>query len=230
VRTAVVMAAGLGTRLRPLTEHWAKPVLPIDGTPVVELVLRELAAAGCVEVTVVVGHLEEQVRRLCGDGSRLGLAIAYAVQADAHGSAHAVAVAAAEPPFLVLGADTAFAAGDVGVFARAFEASGAAGAVAVTPRRPGEPARNGVLVRDGLVESFLAPGGSHTGAPLWAVGSAVAERIAGLPGVPPHELAVAFGGAIDAGERIVGIEIGPTRDLTTPDDLLLENFPYLSQL
>ena len=100
------MAAGLGTRLRPLTERWAKPVLPVDGEPVLVLLLRELAAAGCVDVTVVVGHLGGQVRRLCGDGSDVGLRLRYAVQARPDGSAGAVAVAAAEPPYLVLGADT----------------------------------------------------------------------------------------------------------------------------
>jgi hypothetical protein len=46
----------------------------------------------------------------------------------------------------------------------------------------------------------------------------------------PFELASAFQGAIDAGERVAGIQIGPTRDLTTPEDLLLENFPYLKAL
>ena len=43
---AVVMAAGEGCRLRPLTEQWPKPVLPIDGRPVIATLLRELAAAG----------------------------------------------------------------------------------------------------------------------------------------------------------------------------------------
>jgi len=227
---AVVLAAGLGTRLRPLTELWAKPVLPLGGTPVIELVLRELSAAGIQEVTVVVGHLGEQVRRLCGDGSRLGLALRYADQDGAHGSAHALAAAAAEPPYLVLAADTAFTTGDVGAFAQRFAGSGAAGALAVRPREPGEPPRNGVRVCAGLVERLLDPAGTHTGAPLWAVGEAIAARAVALTGAPPHELAAAFQGAIDAGEPIVGLEVGPVRDLTTPADLLLENFPYLREL
>ena len=50
---AVVIAAGLGTRLRPLTDRYAKPVLPVDGTPVIAHLLRELAAAGAPHVTVV---------------------------------------------------------------------------------------------------------------------------------------------------------------------------------
>ena len=86
---AVVMAAGLGTRLRPLTERYAKAVLPIDGRPVVARLLRELAAAGCPRVTVVVGHLGEQVQRLLGDGGAFGVPVRYARQPQADGSADA---------------------------------------------------------------------------------------------------------------------------------------------
>ena len=60
-----------------------------------------------------------------------------------------------------------------------------------------------------------------------AVGPAVAARIAAdLPG-PPFELAAAFQRVIDAGERVEAIEIGKTRDLTDPLDLVEENFQYL---
>ena len=51
------MAAGEGRRLRPLTERYAKPVLPIDGRPVIVTLLHELRAAGIERVTVVTGHL-----------------------------------------------------------------------------------------------------------------------------------------------------------------------------
>ncbi|HET9506439.1 MAG TPA: sugar phosphate nucleotidyltransferase [Gaiellaceae bacterium] len=227
---AVVMAAGLGTRLRPLTERWAKPVLPVDGEPVLVLLLRELAAAGCVDVTVVVGHLGDQVRRLCGDGSDVGLRLRYAVQARPDGSAGAVAVAAAEPPYLVLGADTIFTPGDVAAFAAAWSAAGTGGALALRPLEDGASRRNGVRAAGGLVERLRSPEPTHVGAPLWAVGPELASRVADLRGEPPYELAAAFQGAIDAGTRIAGIEIGPTRDLTTPADLLLENFPYLRDL
>ena len=85
-------------------------------------------------------------------------------------------------------------------------------------------------LRAGAVERLLDAGTGVVAAPLWAVGPAVAERIESLPGSPPFELAVAFQQAIDAGERVAGIEIGPTRDLTTPEDLLMENFTYLKAL
>jgi len=227
---AVVMAAGLGTRLRPLTERWAKPVLPVDGEPVLVLLLRELAAAGCADVTVVVGHLGDQLRRLCGDGSDLGLRLRYAVQARPDGSAGAVAVAAAEPPYLVLGADTFFSPGDVAAFAAAWSAAGTGGALALRPLDDVASRRNGVRAAGGVVERLRSPEPTHVGAPLWGVGPELAQRVSDLGGAPPYELAAAFQGAIDAGTRIAGIEIGPTRDLTTPADLLLENFPYLRDL
>ena len=69
---AVVMAAGEGRRLRPLTERWPKPILPIDGKPVIATLLRELAGAGIGAATVVTGHLAEQVEELVGDGSAFG--------------------------------------------------------------------------------------------------------------------------------------------------------------
>ncbi len=80
------------------------------------------------------------------------------------------------------------------------------------------------------MERLVDPGSKLAAAPLWAVGPGLAERIETLPGRPPFELATAFQAAIDAGERVVGIEIGPTRDLTTAHDLVLENFPYLRNL
>jgi MurNAc alpha-1-phosphate uridylyltransferase len=227
---AVVMAAGLGTRLRPLTERFAKPLLPIDGRPVLALLLRELAHAGCRDVTVVVGRLGEQLERLAGDGAAFGLSIRYARQAEPNGSADAVAAARARAPYLVLGADTVFARGDVGRFVRTFAAAdGAAGAVAIRPRRPQDTVA-GVHVVDGSVERLIDQGGGVVAAPLWAVTTRLAQRIEALPGRAPFELALAFQQAIDAGERVAGIEIGPTRDLTTPEDLLMENFPYLQAL
>jgi CTP:molybdopterin cytidylyltransferase MocA len=219
---AVVIAAGLGTRLRPLTERYAKPVLPIDGRPVLAQLLRELAEAGCREITIVTGYLGEQLERLAGDGSGFGVLVRYARQPSPDGSAHAVVTAAPAPPYLVVGADKRFTRGDVGRFAQAFEASGASGALAVE-QRPGT-----VRLRNGFVEQILDTG--LLGAPLWAVGPAVAPFVEALPGNLPFELSTAFQAAIDAGEPVAGIEIGPTRDLTTPVDVLEQNFPYLRQL
>src|SRR5207302_9762702 len=81
----IVRAAGEGRRLRPLTDLWPKPILPIDGRPVIATLLAQVRAAGLGPVTVVTGHLAEQV-----EGLREGLYVRFARQPEAHGSADAV--------------------------------------------------------------------------------------------------------------------------------------------
>jgi glucose-1-phosphate thymidylyltransferase len=226
----VVMAAGEGRRLRPVTERWPKPVLPIDGRAVLAVLLREVAAAGSERVWLVTGYLADQVERLAGDGSAFGLEIRFVHQPAVLGSADAVRRAldaGAEPPVVVTAADTVFRRGDIGHFAREFSASGAAGAVAIRTDPPPGPDRHAVRRNDGLVERMRDsdPGNPWSGAPLWGLGPCVTEHL-GLD-EPPHELANAYQAAIDAGERIAAIEIGKTRDLTHPLDLVEQNFPYL---
>jgi NDP-sugar pyrophosphorylase family protein len=228
---AVVMAAGLGTRLRPLTERWPKPVLPIDGRPVIAVLLRDFAAAGCPRVWVVTGHLAEQVERLVGDGSAFGVEVRFVRQPEALGSADAVRRAldgGAELPAVVSAADTIFGRGDVGRFVAAFAECGAAGAIAVRTE-PG-PGRGRTAVRrsgDRILQVRADDAASTwTPAPLWGLGGAVAERL--CLDRPPYELGNAYQAAIDAGEAVAAIEIGKTRDLTDPLDLVEENFPYLS--
>jgi NDP-sugar pyrophosphorylase family protein len=219
--------------MRPVSERWPKPVLPIDGRPVIATLLRELAAAGCGHATVVTGHLAEQIERLVGDGGAFGLEVAFARQPRPDGSADAVGRAlgaGAEPPLLVAGADTLFGAGDVARFADAFADSGAAGAIAV--RRdppPAPPHRFAVRVEDGRVTRVLDrdPASPFAGAPLWALGPDLVPFLGSLRG-PPYELAELLQRGVESGLHVAAIEIGRTRDLTHPVDLVAENFPYLN--
>jgi NDP-sugar pyrophosphorylase family protein len=224
------MAAGEGRRLRPLTVRWPKAVLPIDGRPVLATLLRQLAEGGFCRVWLVTGHLAEQVERLAGDGSAFGLVVRVVRQPAVLGSSDAVgrAVAAgARPPVLVCAADTVFGPGDIGRFAGAFRAAAAAGAIAVRRDPPPGPGRPAVHVREGLVERIEGddPTGPLSGAPLWALDAPVLDRL--CLDRPPHELSNAFRAALEAGARIAGLEIGKTRDLTDPLDLVEENFLYL---
>ena len=228
------MAAGEGSRLRPLTERYAKPVLPIDGRPVVATLLRELAEAGVELVTLVTGHLAEQVEALACARGAFALEVRVVRQPEAVGSGDAVLRAVrggATPPFLVSAADTLYVRGDAGRFADAFAASGAAGAISFRRDPPPGPGKPAVKVVGDLVELIIDrdPANPLSSAPLWALGPALAPYLEDLPG-PPFELATAYQRAIDAGEPVAGIEIGKTRDLTRPLDLVEENFPYLGSL
>ncbi len=221
------MAAGEGRRLRPLTERHPKAVLPIDGRPVIATVLRELQDAGAGRITVVTGHLAEQVEQLL-DGFPHELR--FVRQPEVLGSADAVRRAALEPPYLVVAADTVFTPGDIARFLAATR--GHDGAIAVRRRPPPGPGRWAVRVEHGLITKLPDddPSSPLSGAPLWLHGEAVWRELQGeLPG-PPFEQATALQRAIAAGARIAGVEIGPTRDLTDPLDLLEENFGYLRGL
>ena len=227
------MAAGEGTRLRPLTHRWAKPVLPIDGRAVVAVLLHELAAAGCDRVWLVTGHLAEQVERLAGDGSAYGVDVRFVRQPSVLGSADAVKRAldaGAQPPVLVSAADTVFRQGDVRRFGIAFAESGAAGAVAIRTEPGPGPSRHAIRRRDRRIERLHDhdPGNRWSAAPLWGLGPAVAERL--CRDKPPHELENAYQSAIDDGVLVIAVEIGKTRDLTNPLDLVEENFPYLRSM
>lgn len=223
------MAAGEGRRLRPLTERWPKPTLPVDGRPVIATVLRELREAGCAQVTVVTGHLAERLEALVGEGSAFGLALRFARQPEPIGSADAVSralAAGAAPPLLVATADTVFGAGDVARFAAAFTASGAPGAVAVRREPPPGRGHAAVDVADGRVTRIGGSRGRLAHASLWGLDTELLPYLDALEG-PPYELVAAYQGAVDDGVRVSAFEIGRTRDLTDPLDLVKENFPYL---
>jgi glucose-1-phosphate thymidylyltransferase len=221
------MAAGEGRRLRPLTERWPKPVLPIDGRPVIVTLLRDLAGAGIGSATVVTGHLAEQVEELVGDGSALGIAVTYARQPEPHGSADAVRralAAGASPPLLVSAADTVFQPGAVARVSEEWLGSGLPAGLAV--RRGGGESKTPVRVEAGRVVEIGGPRGELTAAPLWFFADTVLPRLAGLPG-PPFELAAAFRDHAGTGIEVLALDVGPTRDLTRPEDVVVENFPYL---
>ena len=221
------MAAGEGRRLRPLTDAWPKPALPIAGRPVIATLLQELASAGFEQVTVVTGYLAEQVETLLGDGAGFGLRIRYARQPEPLGSADAVRCAleaGARPPLLVLAADTVFASGDLSRVAQLAEGTPAALGV----RPSADPEKTLVTVLNGLVTAIGEGEGELRAAPLWVLDEEIVASLADLPG-PPFELADAVREAISVGKEILAVELGPTRDLTRPEDVMTHNFPYLSK-
>jgi NDP-sugar pyrophosphorylase family protein len=105
---AMILAAGLGTRLRPLTEHCPKPLLPMLLVPMLDHILRQCKQFQITEVVVNVHHHAAQLRDWLGDGSRWGMQIHLSHEIDILGSAGALKRAAAwlwDEPFLVVNAD-----------------------------------------------------------------------------------------------------------------------------
>ena len=88
---AIVMAGGKGTRLQPFTASFPKPLVPLGDIPVLELVLRQLRAAGVTEVILAVNHLHHLIRAFCGDGSSFGLKISYILEDRPLGTAGPIA-------------------------------------------------------------------------------------------------------------------------------------------
>ena len=80
MKHALIFAAGLGERMRPLTDHTPKPLLPVGGKPLIVWHLERLAAAGVHYVVINTSHLAEQFPDTLGDGSRWGLRIRYAYE------------------------------------------------------------------------------------------------------------------------------------------------------
>ena len=77
---AVIMAGGKGTRLQPYTYVLPKPLVPLGERPILEFILQKLAAAGFVQVTIVVGYKAEILMTVIGNGKRFGLAIEYFIE------------------------------------------------------------------------------------------------------------------------------------------------------
>jgi NDP-sugar pyrophosphorylase family protein len=105
---AVLLAAGKGTRLRPLTDEKPKVMIPIAGKPILEHHVEHLAGAGIREIFINLHHLPERVMSHFGDGRKWGVRIRYSFEPEILGTAGAVKKIEAElrgGPFLVVYGD-----------------------------------------------------------------------------------------------------------------------------
>jgi glucose-1-phosphate thymidylyltransferase len=143
---AVILAAGEGMRLRPLTRTRPKPMIPIANRPLLEHVVEAVADAGLEKLVLVVGYKRERIQSHFGDGDDWGVEITYAVQEKQLGTGHAVEQA--EPfldgEFVVLNGDRII---DSALVSRVADESTPAPAVAVS--RSETPSSYGVVEVDG---------------------------------------------------------------------------------
>jgi MurNAc alpha-1-phosphate uridylyltransferase len=105
---AMILAAGRGERLRPLTDSIPKALVQAGGKPLIAWHLERLAASGCREAVINVSHLAGQIVERIGNGARFGLSIAYSREAEPLETAGGIAQARpllGEAPFLLVNAD-----------------------------------------------------------------------------------------------------------------------------
>jgi len=226
-RTAMVLAAGRGTRLAPLTDEAPKALLEIGGRPMIEYPLRMLAAAGVEQVIVNLHHLGERIRARLGDGARYGLRIRYSPEDPILDTGGAVAHARpliGDEPFAIANCD-ALLDPDLEALWRLHEERGALATLVVRsdPRAESYGALD--LDSTGIVRRFLGNPES-VDVPLeqrmfCGVHVLSPDIFTHLPAVRVFSITRDFyGPLVVSGARLCGFDYrGYWRDLGTPESL-----------
>jgi NDP-sugar pyrophosphorylase family protein len=105
-RQAIVLAGGRGTRLKPYTTVFPKPLMPIGDMPILEVIIRQLRHHGFRRITLAVGHLAGLLQAYFGDGSKWGVDLDYSLEHAPLGTAGPLAlIERPHEPFLVMNGD-----------------------------------------------------------------------------------------------------------------------------
>jgi mannose-1-phosphate guanylyltransferase len=222
---ALVLTAGFGTRLRPLSAVRAKPAMPVAGDPLVRRILGWLRASGVARAVLNLHHLPETVTAAVGDGADLGLSVRYsweqAILGSAGGPRRALPLLDADG-FLIVNGDTLTDL-DVDGLVAEHERSGALVTLALIPN-PDPEHYGGVLVDDsGAVTRFVPRG---TPGPSWHFVGVQVARARTFERVPADTPWESVGGLYPAlmKERPGSVRAyrtdGVFRDIGTPADYL----------
>lgn len=153
---AVILAGGMGTRLRPLTLNRPKPIVPLVNVPFLHHQLALLATHGITDVILSISHMPDLIRQVMGDGSGAGVRLRYVVETEPLGTAGGVRNAAdlVAGRVVVLNGDILTDI-DLGAMLAAHEARGAQASIYLTPVE--NPTAYGLveLDADGRVHRFL---------------------------------------------------------------------------
>lgn len=225
---ALVLTAGLGTRLRPLTDVRAKAAVPVNGEPLVRRVVAWLASHGIRDQVLNLHHKAETITAVVGDGSDLGVRVRYSwehpVLGSAGGPRHALPLLGdgGRDRFLLVNGDTL---SDVSIPAvvDAHAASGALVTMAVIPNtRPDK--YGGVLVNaDGAVTGFTRAGSAEPSFHFIGLQVASTQAFEALPDGAPAETVGALYPKLIAerpGSIRAFVAEASFRDIGTPGDLL----------
>ncbi|RTL51443.1 MAG: nucleotidyltransferase family protein [Rhodocyclaceae bacterium] len=211
----MVLAAGRGERMRPLTDHTPKPLLPVGGRPLIAWHLERLAAAGFTEVVINHAHLGQQIEDTLGDGSRFGLAITYSAEPPgaletAGGIVKALPLLG-DKPFLVINGDI-FCDWNVTAARNALAGDDLAHLVLVP--NPGHNEKGDFALADSRVNSEGRPSFTFAGIGIYRP-QLFAELVVGQPA----KLAPLLRKAMNAGKVSGELHDGRWVDVGTPQRL-----------
>jgi NDP-sugar pyrophosphorylase family protein len=230
---AMLLAAGLGTRMRPLTLIRAKPALPVLNRPLLQWSLEALAHAGVTEVMVNLHYLPGSVKRAVGR-SPFGLKVAYSHERRILGTAggpRRVRAFFGRDPFLLVNGDVLFGF-DLRKLLAAHRRSGAAVSLALLPNP--DPRRYGSVVTgpDGRVRSLAGLPRPARGAQSLFTGIHVIDPVLldRLPPGPSDSVRDLYAPMVAAGEHVNGVRVkGAWYDLGSPSLYLASHRSMLAR-
>jgi NDP-sugar pyrophosphorylase family protein len=199
IRHALVLTAGLGTRLRPLTDVRAKPAIPVAGDAMIRRIIRWLVSRGVSDLVLNLHHLPATLTAVVGDGSDLGARVRYsweqpAILGSAGGPRLALPLIGADP-FFVINGDTLTDV-DLTALADAHERSGALVTLALVPNRAFQRYGGVVLDPAQRVTGFVPRGPGASGS-FHYIGVQIAHAEV-FQSVRPGAVARTIGGIYDA--------------------------------
>ncbi|MBS1720826.1 MAG: NTP transferase domain-containing protein [Armatimonadetes bacterium] len=224
----VILAAGKGSRLYPITHHIAKPLLPLANKMTLAYAFDALKGMGIDEICVVVGENEGQMKAALGDGSKFGVKLSFVRQTEPKGLAHAVGFAqefVGDDSFVLYLGDAIYDRG-FGEIAARFRDSGCANLNLVKPVE--DPRRFGVATVEGerivrLVEKPQNPESNLAMAGMYFFGPALWKVLPDLQpsGRGEFEITDAIQMLIDRGETVLAaVYEGAWFDTGTLDSFL----------
>jgi len=228
---AVVLAAGEGSRMRPLTASRPKVMLPVGGRPLLEEIIVRAKAAGIDRFVLVVGYKWESVQSHLEDGSALGVKIEYAIQDRQLGTGHALLAAEslAEDRFVVLNGDIL---PDTESLSRMIEGSGSRSAVAA--KLVDDPRRYGVFLAErglmkAVVEKSQSPPSDLANAGIYLLDREIFDLLRGarISERGEYELTDGLNRLASSGREIAIIEVSEWIEVGRPWDLLAANIAVI---
>lgn len=238
IDTAVILAAGRGSRLKEITEHRSKALAPIAGLPIIGRVMESLREAGVSRFVVVAAPHDQELRAHYADNP----AVTVLTQPEPRGSADALKVCAAHVPqnFVVCACDSLVPSAHIRELLATHHSGDAHATLSVMEVSPDESltSRSVVRIEDGRVLDIIEKPkpeerfSNITSLPLYALSKEIFREIDELPvsARGEYELPGAFREMIRKERRVLGVIARERLDLTNIRDLLALNLLFLDKL